>query len=227
MTIVLFVAGGVYWISTGEKLDETVYRKVLCPFLKDQCFHFAGNEPSHSLIFAPCKKGEIVQPNGATIHLKFVAVDDSDAFREVMRQSPNDYARQLRDAIRVGRIQRTSDPASLIFRISGITTGEVPSQVPFLAENDVCQRMVSVTRMGDGELRFVAPVVTWAPSGEGSIVFPRSLLESSPRAQLCIEPSFRLAYPTETRQNMYCGTGLYESVLRGVPSRFYVMVRAK
>jgi hypothetical protein len=182
--------------------------------------------PLRPVSFSPCEKGTVVRPSDESMHIKFLAVDNSDALRQVMERSPNDYAREIRNAIELGRINRVSDTSSLTFHITGILTGKTPNLVPYIAGGDVCQRMIAVSRMDDGELRIVAPVVSGPLSGEGGIVFPRRLLEASPQVRLCIEPNFRLAYPTETRQNMYCSIGLYESVLRGAPSRTYVVVRA-
>jgi hypothetical protein len=176
--------------------------------------------------FEPCIKGKPVQATDSSIGLRFIAVDDSDALREIMLKPPSEYQRELRAAIQQERIKAVPDSASLGIHISGISTAKIPSQVPYLSGDNICQRMLPVARMDDGELRITAPVThKGAYPGEGTILFPRFLVETSQRVLLCVEPSFSLSVLTEQRRNMLCSTGLRESALRGALSQLYVLIR--
>jgi hypothetical protein len=115
----------------------------------------------------------------------------------------------------------------LSLHVSGISAAKIPSQVPYLSADNICQRMLPLIRMEDGELRITAPVNHSGPHpGEGTILFPRYLIEGSQQVMPCIEPSFSLAFPTEKRRNMFCSERLREGTLRGALSRLYLLIRS-
>ncbi|MDB5578505.1 MAG: hypothetical protein JWR80_3681 [Bradyrhizobium sp.] len=176
--------------------------------------------------FGQCSAGQIVPTTAEIFLLRFVAIEDGEAVRKVMESSPNDYARQISVNVRSGAISRLNLPAVVTVHIHGISGSRIPTEVPLLREDNTCARMVTVSRINDAEARIVIPMGSNQNSSEGSILFPRRIFETSPNARVCAEPTFALAYPTETRQNMYCGLNMSASALRGASSRTFILARA-
>jgi hypothetical protein len=181
----------------------------------------------------PCVPGQPVKPNEETFHLRVLAVNDGDTVHSIMRDvreaGSGRFGTEIFRAVNAGTVQRISGTAGLQIRIRGITTDQIPSHVAYLSANDVCQRMISVERSADGVVMFSIAISGDALLAESAVVLPRRIFETSPSAQVCIEPSFPLANATEARQNTYCDipgqTGLYEIVLRGAPKRTYILLR--
>lgn len=176
--------------------------------------------------FSQCLPGQVIVPASDAFLLRFVAIENGDAVQRAMESAPDDYARKIRDSIRAGEISRLKTAASATVRLYGVPTSRIPVEVPLLNEKNICIRMVTVTPADDAEARFVIPFGISEASPEGSILFPRRAFETSPNVRVCVEPTFVLAYPTETRQNMYCGINLNTSALRGASSRTFILARA-
>ncbi|MDP1582550.1 MAG: hypothetical protein Q8M18_03890 [Bradyrhizobium sp.] len=181
----------------------------------------------------PCAPGQIVRALGDTFHLRVLAVNDGEMIQSIMRKvresGSGNYGQDILKAVKAGNVQRMSGTAGLQIRIRGISTDQVPSHVPYLVAKDVCQRMVSAERMADGVVILSIAITGDQHLAEAAVVLPRRIFETSPTAQVCIEPSFPLANATEARQNMYCDipgrTGLYETVLKGGSQRTYILTR--
>jgi hypothetical protein len=102
----------------------------------------------------PCVPGQIVRPLEDTFHLRVLAVNDNEAIQSIIRNvregGSGVYGPDILKALEAGGVQRISGTAGLQIRIRGISTDEVPSQVPYLVKKDVCRRMVTAERMADG-----------------------------------------------------------------------------
>jgi hypothetical protein len=180
----------------------------------------------------PCTPGQVVKPLEDTFHLRVLAVNDNEKIQSIMRNvregGSGAYGPDIVKAVTAGSVQRITGEAGLQIRIRGISTDQVPSQMPYLVAKDVCRRMVAAERMADGVV-ILSIAITGDQLGEAAVVLPRRLFEKSPGAQVCIEPSFPLGNATEARQNMYCDipgrTGLYEKILKGGSQRTYILTR--
>jgi hypothetical protein len=209
-------------MSDSEKLDR----------IRD-LFDRANQPPPLSM--TPCTPGATVRPVGDTFHLRILAIDENEAVRLIMNDSiqnnRSDYAKRILEAFKAGIIRPISDPALVTVRIRGVIGDSVPSQIPYLAGQDICQRMVAASRLRDGVVVVTIPISGRDHLGEATIVLPRAMLETSRIVQVCIEPTFQLAYATEIRQNMYCDkpekTGLFQAILKGEERRTYIITRRK
>jgi hypothetical protein len=181
----------------------------------------------------PCTPGEAVRPQEDTFHLRVLAVNDSDTVHSIMRQvresGSGTFGPEILKAVKAGNVHRITGTSGIQIRIRGISTDEVPSRVPYLVANDICRGTAGAARMADGVV-MISITVMGNQMAEAAVVLPRRILETSPDAQVCIEPkSFFLANATEERQNMYCDipgrTGLYETILRGGLQRTYIITR--
>jgi hypothetical protein len=171
----------------------------------------------------PCTKGETVTWTPDAIQVKLIAVENSEDVQRFV-EDPGGDGRAIQNGIRSGKITKVRSLAYLTLHFREMSSVQLPAEVPFLNASNICERMISVHRTADGEVQIVAPISAGVTPGEGSIMFPRRLVEISPRFLLCIEPSFTLAYPPKS--NEYCSKGLYDSIVRGAPSRTVMLVRS-
>jgi hypothetical protein len=191
----------------------------------------------------PCLLGELVLPRPETFHLQFLVVDDGPVVRSIMprvRSQNLNAGRELGDAIKAGTIPRLTDSASLIVHLLGVNSQKLPSHVPYLAGNAVCQGMVPVAQSALGTSTISIPIGGNEHRGQTAIVLPRDVLKAAARPQVCVEPNFPLAYPRQIteepfrgRLDMTCGwegklpgsTGLSDSLREGKNSHTYFFVR--
>jgi hypothetical protein len=203
-------------LSDAEKLDR-IERLIL------------RSQTPPPLTMLPCTPGSTVQATRDTFHLRILAINYGEAVRSIMTRNKVGYAQEIIDAMKSGQVERVSGGASLTVRIKGLATDRTPDYVPFLVGADVCKDMVPAQRMADGVLVVLIPVPSDQYRGQATIVLPRRILATSPRAQVCIEASFPLATASEARQNMYCDSpekgSLHEAVARGESQRMYIVMR--
>jgi hypothetical protein len=204
-------------LSDAEKLEEI--RKLIGLYGKP-------------VSMRPCAPGQVVKPLEDTFHLRVLAVNDNETIQSIMRNvregGSGAYGPDIVKAVTAGTVQRITGTAGLQIRIRGISTDEIPSNVPYLVAKDVCRKMVTAERMADGVV-ILSIAITGDQLAEAAVVLPRRIFEKSPGAQVCIEPDFPLGNATEARQNMYCDipgrTGLYPTILKGGSQRTYILTR--
>jgi hypothetical protein len=222
--------------STNEKIKAINEFKQ--PVRKSQSL-----ERSFAAPMTPCLPKELVVPRPETFHLQFLVVDDGPAVRAIIpryRSQNLNAGRELGEAIKSGAIPRFTDSASLIVHVLGVSAQTFPSYVPYLAGNAICQGMVPVVQSETGIPTVSIPIGGNQHLGQASVVLPRAILTVAARPQVCVEPSFALAYPRQItedpfkgRLDMTCGwegetpgnTGLFDSIKKGRNSYTYFFVR--
>ena len=167
--------------------------------------------------FSQCLPGQVIVPASDAFLLRFVAIENGDAVQRAMESAPDDYARKIRDSIRAGEISRLKTAASATPRLF---TWSLPAayqwKYPCLNEKNICIRMVTVTPADDAEAR-LSFLLASVKRHQKAVCLPRRALETSPNVRVCVEPTFVLAYPTETRQ-ICMRDNFNTSALRGILS---------
>lgn len=182
-----------------------------------------------------CVPGSVVAPTADTFHLKILAVQDNESLQELLKRAREEKNSQVAQAILAavenGKIAPITEDARAILQIHGITSDLPPTQIPFLAGQSICQKMVMLARTPDGTLFTAIELRGGKYRGEAAIVLPRALLYGSPEARFCVEPTFRLANPTDGRKKVYCdspgASGLYDTATRGLFMRTTILIRKK
>lgn len=249
-----FACIGIYWLRTGEKPDETVYRLTICPFMP-----LEGCRPKPGLAarppqlehpdaatgvllgppMKPCAIGEVVRATADTFLLEFSVVEDSPAVQAIVSQSSEaNRGDELFRAIASGEIKRFSESGQLVVGLLGVSSQGFPSRVPYLQGANICQGMAA-TSVDGGVLKFHVPLEGAQYQGQASIVLPRSALSAARRPHVCIEADFPLQRrgmiegPYSQRENVRCGfpgnssgtTLLQEYIQRGLGQMGLILIR--
>ena len=185
------------------------------------------------ITFKPCTTDKSFDPGPDTFLITVVAIEEDDTtlqniLKEAQRTGNKDHAGQILAAVRDGKIRSVANE-TLTLRIKGVSNDTLPISLPYLAGERICKGTTRVDRSYDGVLVANIPILTREYLGHATLALPRQLLQKSPNAQLCIEPSFTLAYPTERRQNMHCDRigPLHTAASDGTRGRTSILIRKK
>lgn len=184
---------------------------------------------------ASCIPGTRIEPSSETFHLKVLAVQEDEALQELLKRAKEErnweIAHSIVRAVDEGKIKPIFEDARAMIQLYGINYDLPPTEVPFLAGKQICQGMVKLLKGADGTLVAQVDLKGGRHRGEIALVLPRRLFVGSPEANVCIEPSFRLANHRDGRQKVYCDragqAGLYDSVNRAQQVRTTILIRRK
>lgn len=180
-----------------------------------------------------CTTGQHVAPTYATVHVRFLGVQDGESLRAIMQKpagSSQDKHTSILEAISTEKVKRLSEGGVLTVTLGGVVySDEVPSEVPFLAGDNICQRMVQLQRSSDGTLVTSISIQGGRLLSQASLVLPRAMLATSPSVRLCVQPSFPMAYGRDLSQNAHCdalgNSDLHQAALRGASARTTIVTR--